>query len=405
MEHGGLRLLVGHMRYRKYLVAATAVAVGLLAACLLLPAGAVGASTAPGAASLTPPFGNLTAVSAAGADDVWAVGCRPAVFKCSLPEGDDDGVDAAYHWNGHVWKQVYIPTLPSPNGNAPSALLTGVAVISDYDAWAVGTGGGGAEILHWNGHIWKSVPAPILGSDPRGTHYALYNVAASSASNVWAVGVFDYRFSLTLHFNGRSWSEVTSRDRGETVLYGVATTSADNAWAVGSGTYTSNITGAAVPKALIEHWNGTTWQVVSYSYTAPSTFYSVAAVSPGEAWAGGYGGSGGGETLTARWNGTSWTRVGSGLGVFNPPANYYMFGMAATSSHSVWAVSSHIWHWTGVSWKLTGTPALPGTGNGLTGVAATSRTNAWAVGSYDGPKGATHIEILHWNGKAWSLVD
>ncbi len=382
------------MRHPKCQVTAAAVSFGALAACLLLPAGAAGAVTAPGAASVTSPFGYLTAVSAAGPDDVWAVGCRPAVYKCSLPNGNADGADAAYHWNGHVWKQVHVPALSGPDGAAEN--LNAVAVVSAYDAWAVGAGDAGAQIVHWNGHVWKQVPAPILGR-PAGTHYALLGVAASSASNVWAVGA-GY---VTLHFNGRRWSQVPYRNRGETGLFAVATTSAGNAWAVGSGTYSSN-TGAPVPKAIIEHWNGKDWQVVAYSYKGPSVLYAVAAVSASDAWAGGNQGTFENGVFTVHWNGASWTRATSDIGT---GSSIETVGMAATSSHNVWAVSSHIWHWTGASWKLTGTPKLPGTGNGLTGVAATSRTNAWAVGSYDGPQGATHIEILHWNGKTWSMVD
>jgi hypothetical protein len=48
-------------------------------------------------------------------------------------------------------------------------------------------------------------------------------------------------------------------------------------------------------------------------------------------------------------------------------------------------------------------PKLPGLGlNGLTAVAATSRTSAWTVGSYLDTASVPHIVILHWNGKAWA---
>jgi hypothetical protein len=88
------------------------------------------------------------------------------------------------HWTGTAWKQV-----PSPNsGTASDAnVLSGVAVTSPSDAWAVGSyasGRGRTLTLHWNGTAWKQVPSPNAGSGKN----ALVGVAATSASNAWAVG-------------------------------------------------------------------------------------------------------------------------------------------------------------------------------------------------------------------------
>src|SRR5436305_546774 len=41
----------------------------------------------------------------------------------------------------------------------------------------------------------------------------------------------------------------------------------------------------------------------------------------------------------------------------------------------------------------------------LSGVAALTASNAWAVGGYDtGGTGLNHTLIEHWNGTAWSIV-
>ena len=61
--------------------------------------------------------------------------------------------------------------------------LSGVAATSASNAWAVGsTGSPKALILRWNGTAWKQVPSPA----PAGSR--LSGVAATSASNAWAVG-------------------------------------------------------------------------------------------------------------------------------------------------------------------------------------------------------------------------
>ena len=57
------------------------------------------------------------------------------------------------------------------------------------DAWAVGRSNNGTTgtsvILHWNGTAWALVPSPNPGPET-----GLFAVAASSASNAWAVGRF-----------------------------------------------------------------------------------------------------------------------------------------------------------------------------------------------------------------------
>jgi len=68
-------------------------------------------------------------------------------------------------------------------------------------------------------------------------------------------------------------------------------------------------------------------------------------------------------------------------------------------------VATMILYWDGTAWKRQKTPAV-GTVNNqlgenkLLGVAATSRTNAWAVGFF--AKGITERTLsLHWNGTVW----
>jgi photosystem II stability/assembly factor-like uncharacterized protein len=54
-------------------------------------------------------------------------------------------------------------------------------------------------------------------------------------------------------------------------------------------------------------------------------------------------------------------------------------------------------HWDGATWSQVPSPS-PGPDSGLSGVAATSPLNAWAVGISDG----SFIE--HWDGTTWTRV-
>jgi hypothetical protein len=49
----------------------------------------------------------------------------------------------------------------------------------------VGSTGTGTLILRWDGSRWTRVPSPTPGANAQ-----LFAVAASSASNIWAVGIF-----------------------------------------------------------------------------------------------------------------------------------------------------------------------------------------------------------------------
>jgi hypothetical protein len=199
-----------------------------------------------------------------------------------------------------------------------------------------------------------------------------YAVAATSARSAWAVGSTGPPLgtgkTLILHWNGKTWKQVPSpspspEDVGD-VLSGVAAVSADSAWAVGN-------TGTG--KTLILRWNGKTWkQVPSPNPSPPDFLAGVAPVSARNAWAVGETSPGGFsyKTLILHWNGKTWKRVPSP----SPGSSGTLSGVAATSASKAWAVGGAlILHWNGKTWKRVPSPS---SGVGLSGVAATSATNA-----------------------------
>ncbi|HEV2458961.1 MAG TPA: hypothetical protein VGS80_11395 [Ktedonobacterales bacterium] len=101
---------------------------------------------------------------------------------------------------------------------------------------------------------WNQVASPGVGSEGN-----LMAVAATSASDAWAVGQYEGLDSLqrTLieHWGGAQWSYVISPSPGQTynILLGVSADSANDAWAVG---YSSNSPTGQAEQPLTEHWNG-----------------------------------------------------------------------------------------------------------------------------------------------------
>jgi hypothetical protein len=345
-------------------------------------------------------FAGVLPASAARARSVQATSSLlyPALFGVAATSAKDAWAVGQYqsasgplrtlimHWNGTAWTPV-----PSPNPVPGGDTLSGVAAVSASDAWAVGGKNGRTLILRWNGTVWRQMPGPDLPG-------ALAAVAVTSATDAWAVGLDGPKSSQGIieHWNGKAWTVMRSPVRIAT-LDGVAATSASDVWAVGfSGNWTAS-------HALVLHWNSQAWrQVRAPDQPGNGIFWGVAATSARNAWVV----SGAAQkaldvnkTVIEQWNGTVWARVPSA----NPkPGGGILSGVAAVSASDAWAVGFDedfafgfegvIEHWNGTAWKLVDSPVADGA---LYGVTALSARDAWAVGG---------SLIEHWNGTRWSAT-
>jgi hypothetical protein len=239
------------------------------------------------------------------------------------------------HWDGTSWSVV-----SSPNPGTAS-YLSGVAVVSSSDIWAVGFYDNGSGIFqtlieHWDGSQWSVVPS----SNPQGNDI-LNGVVALSSTNVWAVGSAQWGNSssqtLVEHWNGKLWKRVSSPDAPGlpySSLSGVAASSSHNIWAVGYGG-----DGYRQTQMLIEHWNGSKWTVVTSPNALKSSLSAIAILSGKNAWAVGSAtdpNSGNGIPLTIQWNGTAWSIVSNpNLGSM---ASTLSTVMRVPGTNHVWAV-------------------------------------------------------------------
>ena len=313
---------------------------------------------------------------------------------------------------------------PSLAGPGQDRLLA-VAATSGSDAWAVGSrfveANGGVILTlteHWDGKTWSMVPSPSPAGTGPGAESILRGIAATSPSDAWAVGNTAAPRSpavhpLVEHWNGTRWSVVHSpalrcRSCG---LSAVAALSPANVWAVGSR-------GTSKDETLIVHWNGSAWQrVPSPNPAGASDLLGVAAISPTDVWA-----AGGTltpklkvHTLIEHWNGVQWTIVPSPNATSGHSRHSGLFAIDASSRTSIWAVgefqsgpasvdqSTLVEHWGGARWRIQASPNASPLENTLDGVAALSRRNAWAVGTFQSNHGP-HTLIEHWNGTRWRTV-
>jgi hypothetical protein len=223
----------------------------------------------------------------------------------------------------------------------------------------------------------------------------LTGIAVTSANDIWTVG-YDIgsdgsEQTLIEHYDGTSWSVVTSPDPGTGInqLVGVTVVSTSDVWSVGD--YTASYGGVLQP--LIEHYNGTSWSVVSSptvdSGTNSYELLSVAAISSADIWAVGSNFNSSSvsptPTLIEHWDGTAWTIVPSPT----TGAGGYLQAVAADSTSDVWAVgfSSNgstdqtlVEHWDGSIWSIVTSPDVGTGNNALYGVAAITPGDVWAIG-------------------------
>jgi serine/threonine-protein kinase len=370
--------------------AAGAAVVAVVVVVALLPSGHKAAPPPPPPPPPPPAApvtvnGSVEAMAATSDSNVWAVGCAPFGSACDKT--------LTMHFNGTTWTRV-----PSPStGAGTKDFLTAVSVGSASDAWAVGMILNSADVstasltLHWNGTAWTQVP------NPEGSQTALYGVTAISADDAWAVGA-DVGDALILHWNGITWTKVPSPAKG--VLWDVAATSATNVWAVGL----VSLPGAT--QTLIVHWNGTTWtREQSPSPGTNSNFYHVAVAADGTVWA--YGIAGPPPNLSpfvARRVGGTWQAV-----PLPSPATGNPDSVAVASASNAWVTAcanysangycpTLLLHWTGTHLVQEQTPGVD-----YFDVFALSATDAVALASplVHGSPQYDEFVLLRWNGTTW----
>jgi hypothetical protein len=195
----------------------------------------------------------LAGVSASSATDAWAVGAY-------YPPGSSVLATLAEHFDGTRWT-----AFPLPNVGVQENTLLAVSTTSTGLAWAVGYFVNGkfqqqTLIEHFDGIVWSVVPSPSPGAQQN----ILYGVAAITDSDVWAVGgeqdANGLWHTLAEHWDGSKWSVVNAVDAGVNgnQFYAVKALATTDVYVVGQQA------GAGFPnQALIEHWDGKSWIVVS----------------------------------------------------------------------------------------------------------------------------------------------
>ena len=277
--------------------------------------------------------------------------------------------------------------------------LSDVAALSATDVWAVGgrtRSDAKPVIVHWDGQQLRHFD----GFTARGRYAELEAVAAVARDDVWAVGDDDGQ-PVLLHWNGREWG----RQRPPQLPAGaslkdVGAFARDDVWVVG---------GFANPNSrpFVLRWNGRVWQRLNIGRAAPggSSLLAIDGEDSTDVWAVGLTGVGithhARDELVLRWQRGQWKRMRTPLaGENQSPGAVDVSGGEVWTAHFPWGGRSgaDIVRWHGAVGRIS---YATHEDLYIADIAATSRSDAWAVG-YRGLD--RHPLLLRWNGRSWRIV-
>jgi hypothetical protein len=301
-----------------------AILAGLLAALTVASLGTAPALAAGPAASQTwtivrgprlAPNNVLNGLAAVSKRLAWAVGIEGFSSNGSRP-----GSPLIERWNGRAWSRARLPSA-WPGG------LGFVAASSASNAWALGQEPSGTteHLLHWNGHGWRNSAFP----GTRGTFYANLGLTAAPGGRAWLIASASGS-SQIFGWNGTGWRQ-QSYPCASTFcnLDQIVARTGKDAWAVGNYV-TSSLDGG--PLAL--HWTGSSWRSTPVPFVKFGYLTGVFAASATNAWAVG-GVNNSSRMLLFRWNGTSWRRVSVPAGLTAPSLGE-LTGISGDASGHVW---------------------------------------------------------------------
>ena len=303
-------------------------------------------------------------------------------------------------WNGSAW---------SPLGTGTNNGIRALTVLPSGDLIAGGsftTAGGVAanRIARWNGSAWSALGTGMNVA----TSLDVLALATLPSGDLIAGGNFTIAGGLTVNgiarWNGSAWSALgTGMSHPVTAL-----TVLPSGDLIAGGTFT---TAGGVPANFIARWNGSAWSPLGTGMipTGVPCVNALATLPSGDLIAIGQFSSAGGVSANgiARWNGSSWSALGTGLGGFARfffsltvlPSGDLFAGGNFTTAGGVGA--SGIARWNGSAWSAL-SAGINNTVNALTKL---PNGDLIAAGSFTTIAGGVPANgIARWDGVAWSAL-
>jgi len=327
-------------------------------------------------------------------------------------------------WDGSAW---------SPLGSGTSGAVIALTVFDDGNGPALYAGGGFTtaggvtvnRIAKWDGTAWSSLGSGTTGSvrsltvldDGNGGSPTLYAGGSfGSAGGISANGIAGWDGASWAPLNGAGKNGVNdpvhalaafkddgwigARDGGGPALYA-------------GGTFT--ITGGVTVNRIAK-WDGTSWSSLGSGIeTVNGAVFALTAFDDGNGpalYAGGAFSDAGGVEVSgiAKWDGTAWSPLGSGVGgmvhaltVFDDGGGPALYAAGAFITAGGVTVN-HVARWDGTAWSPLGS----GTGNWMYALVVYDDGGGpalYAGGTLFSAGGVAANGIAKWDGTSWAPLE
>jgi hypothetical protein len=362
---------------------------------------------------------------------VFDDGTGPALYAAGsfLGAGGVTALNIA-RWNGSSWS-----ALGSGAGDSDS-LFEGVNALAVYDDGSgpalyagglLSTAGGVAvsNIARWNGASWTALSTGIDG-----VVMALASFDDGSGPALYAGGYFDHAggssASAIAKWDGTTWSALGSgMGGGGGGPHVYALTVFDDG--TGPSLFVAGHfdTAGGTSANAIAKWDGSAWSALGDGINGGSIYPLISSLSvfddgSGQAlYACGIFATAGSISAQniARWDGTSWTALSSGIGIYytalHVPSAMSVFDDGAGPALYVGGdfrsaggmMTNHLARWRSSAWSTVG----PGNGvngqvNTLTAFDDGTGDALYAGGGFSSAGSTAANNLARWNGSAWSAV-
>ncbi|HJW29990.1 MAG TPA: hypothetical protein VJ508_12200, partial [Saprospiraceae bacterium] len=264
-----------------------------------------------------------------------------------------------------------------------------------------------------------AVPADTSWDDKfvyPGTEWLKVRAIAVSGTNVYVGGDFNYIHNIQANriakWDGSTWSEL-----GLGLRAGFGNWAMVNAIAVSGGdVYVAGgfDTAGTVPAKNVARWDGTTW--FSLGSGIPSAAPTAITADGANVYFGGPFINAGGVSANyiAMWNGSVWSALGSGLSggwygttsvnvIAASGGNVYVGGVFSTAGG---VIAKNIARWDGSNWFALGPDTIRASygGYSLVSAIAISESDLYIGGVFDSIGTVSTTNIAKWDGSTWSAL-
>jgi hypothetical protein len=282
---------------------------------------------------------------------------------------------------------------------------------------------GGPGIARWNGEQWTELPYPVMDTQALAVFDDGGGPALYAAGRGFQVG------STTDHvvkWNGASWESLGSAIAGGNAFFPTAV-AALAVFDDGSGPAlyaAGNFTIAGAGSAnYVAKWDGTAWSALGTGLSGGTTYATSLCVyddGTGPAlYAGGNFSSAGGVTANyvAKWDGAAWSSLGAGAGSTTGTSAYVVETMAVYDhgtgpglyvggalNRAGGAPANYVARWDGISWSPLGS-GTNGYVFSLAAYDAGEGAQLYASGVFSTAGGIPATNIARWDGSSWAALD